>query len=399
MPRRIDHLGAGEVNGYILDRSGPRRMDATDWWRTGFRAITAALALRAVPTASAHGGHGGPPLPQWLALVALVVGAGIVAASAYARRSLSPTLALIGVFDGLLVGVVGAVGLVQLSPVESLAASQPPIGRAWYGALTLGSGLAIAVGSLAVGRIRWPDRPRYAAVGILLGLWVAYPVLVPGSLTNPAGYLLALATPAAVGYVVRKDAGSLLSRAFADRAARWFGVGTGSLAAVLFAFSTGMVTFVPESGRGVNLTQDFATTARVANPLVYWPAVEFHVHDAVGTVPVGGVVSVGMALLVGLTAALVGLNGAVLAARWRASAAGGGVETTAGSAAIAAPNACCCCGPVVAELAVASVGPAAAAPLYWVFVDLASPVGALFFVASVALLAGNLVRAGAGRGE
>jgi len=371
-------------------------MVATDWSRTSGRAVGLAVGLGSVPIASAHGGHGGPPLPQWLALVALVAGVGIAAASAYARRRLSPTLALVGAFDGLLVAAVGAVGLVQLSPVASLAAGQPPLGGAWYRSLALGSGLAIAVGSLAAGRRRWPDRPRYAAVGILLGLWVAYPVLVPGALTNPAGYLLALSVPAAVGYVVRTDAGGLVRRALADRAARWFGAGTGALAAVLFAFSMGMVTFVPESGRGVDLTHDFVTTARVANPLVYWPAVEFHVHDAVGTVPVSGVVSVGMALLVGLIAVLVGLNGAVLAARWRASAAGGGTGATAGSAAIAAPNACCCCGPVLAELAVASVGPAAAAPLYWVFVDLASPVGALFFAASVALLAGNLVRAAGG---
>lgn len=42
-----------------------------------------------------------------------------------------------------------------------------------------------------------------------------------------------------------------------------------------------------------------------------------------------------------------------------------------------------------------SVGPSAAAPLYWLFVDLASPIGALFFVASVGLLAGNLAVFGA----
>lgn len=379
-------------------------MDATDRERrsriSGRLAALAVVlvALGAAPVASAHGSSHGPSLPQWLALAILVVGVAVAVASAYARRYVSPSLALVGVFDGILLGVVGAIGLVQLSPVESLSASQPPIGQAWYGALALGVGLAMLVGSLVVGRWRWPERPRYAALGMLLGLWVAYPVLVPTPLTNPVGYLLALAAPAAVGYVVWADSGDLLRRVLADRGARWFGVGTAGAAALLFTFSMGVLTLVPEPGEGVNLNRDFVTTARVANPLVYWPAVEFHFHDAVGTVPLSGVVSVGMALLVGLIAALVGLNAALLAFQWRAKAAGGGMEATAGSAAIAAPNACCCCGPVLSELAVVSVGPAAAAPVYWLFVDLASPVGAVFFVASVALLAGNLVRAGVRNG-
>ncbi|NEU57849.1 hypothetical protein [Halorussus sp. MSC15.2] len=304
------------------------------------------------------------------------------------------TTALVVAFAGIVVAAIGAVGLVQLSPVETLATSQPPISRAWYGPLTLGIGLAIVVGSLIVGRMRWPSDPRYAALGMLLGLWVAYPVLVPRPLTNPVGYLVALAVPVTVGYVVRRDCWDLLARALSDRAARWFGVGTGVVAGLFFMFSMGMLTFVPEVGSGVNLNRSFVTTSQVTNPLVYWPAVEFHFHDFVGTTPLSGVVSVGMAMLVGLVAVLVGLNAALLAYQWRANAASGGAEATAGSAAVAAPNACCCCGPVISELAVVSVGPSAAAPLYWLFVDLASPVGALFFVVSVGLLAGNLVRTG-----
>jgi hypothetical protein len=366
-------------------------------------------ALAALPTASAHGGEAAPPIPQWLALVVLLVGVAVTVGSGYARGRTSATTALGGAFAGLVVAVSGAIGLVQLSPVESLAASQPPLSQVWFGALTLGIGLAIVVGSLVVGRMRWPDRPRYAALGMLLGLWVTYPIISPGSLTNPLGYLLALAVPGAVGYLLWRDGRGLLVRALADRVARWFGVGTGVLAALFFMFSMGMLTFVPEYGRGVNLRESFVTTAQVANPLVYWPAVEFHFHDFLGAVPLSGVVSVGMGLLVGLVAVLVGLNAALLAYQWRANTAehgsassrprtddtaGGGPEATAGSAAVAAPNACCCCGPVLAEMVVVSAGPAAAAPLYWLFVDLASPLGALFFVTSVGLLAGNLVRAG-----
>ncbi|WP_276300115.1 hypothetical protein [Halorussus lipolyticus] len=362
--------------------------------RSVARGGTLFAALAAMPVASAHGGEAAPPMPQWLALAVLLVGVVVAVGSGYARRRTSATAALSGAFAGLAVAAVGAIGLVQLSPVESLAASQPPIARAWYGPLTLGIGLAIVVGSLVVGRMQWPDRPRYAALGMLLGLWVAYPVVVPGSLTNPLGYLLALSVPVTVGYVVWRDARGLVGRALADRPSRWFGTGTGVVAGLFFMFSMGMLTFVPEPGRGVELESSFVTTSQVTNPLVYWPAVEFHFHDFLGTAPLSGVVSVGMGLLVGLVAVLVGLNAALLASQWRANSSGGGAEATAGSAAVAAPNACCCCGPVLAEMAVVSVGPAAAAPLYWLFVDLASPLGALFFVVSVGLLAGNLVRSG-----
>ncbi|WP_137283823.1 hypothetical protein [Halorussus salinisoli] len=362
--------------------------------RSVARGATLLTALGAVPVASAHGGEATPPMPQWLALAVLVVGIAATVGSAYARRWTSATAALGGAFAGLVVAAVGAVGLVQLSPVETLATSQPAISRAWFGPLTLGIGLAIVIGSLVVGRVRWSDRPRYAALGMVLGLWVAYPVLVPGSLTNPVGYLLAATALATVGYVVWRDGKVLLGRALADRPSRWFGAGTGVVAGLFFMFSMGMLTFVPEAGGGVDLSRSFVTTARVANPLVYWPGVEFHFHDFLGTTPLSGVLSVGMGGMVGLVAVLVGLNAALLAYQWRANATGGGAEVTTGSAAVAAPNACCCCGPVVAELAVASAGPAAAAPLYWLFVDLASPLGALFFVASIALLVGNLVRAG-----
>ncbi|UPV98853.1 hypothetical protein M0R88_09945 [Halorussus gelatinilyticus] len=358
------------------------------------RGGTLAAALGAVPVASAHGGEAAPPMPQWFALAVLLVGVVAAVGSAAVRDRTSATVALGGAFAGLVVAATGAVGLVQLSPVETLAASQPAIARAWFGPLTLGIGLAVVVGSLVVGRMRWPDRPRYAALGMLLGLWVTYPVLVPGSLTNPVGYLLVAAVLLAVGYVVRRDAGGLLERALADRPSKWFGAGTGVVAGLFFAFSMGMLTFVPEPGGNVDLSESFVTTARVANPLVYWPGLEFHLHDFLGTTPLSGVLSVGMVGMVGLVAVLVGLNAALLGYQWRANDATGSAEVTTGTAAVAAPNACCCCGPVVAELAVVSVGPAAAAPLYWLFVDLASPLGALFFVASVALLTGNLARAG-----
>lgn len=362
--------------------------------RSMARGATLAAALGAVPVTSAHGGEAAPPMPQWLALAVLLVGVVATVGSALVRDRTTATVALGGTFAGIAIAATGAVGLVQLSPIETLTASQSAISRAWFGPLTLGIGLAVVIGSLVVGRMRWPDRPRYAALGMLLGLWVAYPVIVPGALTNPVGYLLSVAALVAVCYVVWRDASGLVGRALADRPSRWFGAGTGVVAGLFFAFSMGMLTFVPEPGGNVDLTESFVTTVRVANPLVYWPGVEFHVHDLVGTMPLSGVLSVGMVGMVGLVAALVGLNASLLGYQWRANDATGSAEVTTGTAAVAAPNACCCCGPVVAELAVVSVGPAAAAPLYWLFVDLASPLGALFFVTSVALLVGNLARAG-----
>ncbi|USZ69275.1 hypothetical protein NGM10_05940 [Halorussus salilacus] len=348
------------------------------------RVVGLLAVLGAVPVASAHGGSHGPPIPEWSALATLALGVALVDAGVYAKRSVSPTLALVGVFDGVVFVTVGTVGLVQLSGIEAIAASQPPVESAWYGAPTLGVGLVAVVGSLVVGRMRWPERPRYAALGMALGTWVAYPVFVPGALTNPLGYLLAVATPAVVGYVLWTDARESLARALADRAARWFGVGIGIATALVLAFSMRLVSLVAESGTEGDLT-DFVTTTRIAKPLVYWPAVEFHVHEFVGFVPVSGVVSVGLVVVVGLVATLVGLAAAALAARWRASDA-------ERSPALPLALAVAFFAPVLAVVAAVAVG-RPAAPLYWVFVDLASPLGALFFAASVALLTGTLVRA------
>ncbi|WP_434529938.1 hypothetical protein ACODNH_00470 (plasmid) [Haloarcula sp. NS06] len=58
-------------------------------------------------------------------------------------------------------------------------------------------------------------------------------------------------------------------------------------------------------------------------------------------------------------------------------------EGTAGSAAIVGTCTCGCCGPLVAKIAVLAAGPSIAAPLYWVFVDSASPLSAVFIVGSL----------------
>ncbi|WP_076430201.1 hypothetical protein [Haladaptatus litoreus] len=356
----------------------------------GVRALVVLAALGALPIASAHGGEHTPAYPQWLPLVVLFGGIGIVATSVFFGRTAwnhQRTVALWGVFAGLFVSVVGAVGLVQFSVIETVRAAQAPLAQEWYLPLTLAAGTIIAVGSVLAGRIKWPNRPRYAGLGLLLGAWVAYPAVMGafGTRTHPLGYALVFALPVALGYIIWRDARESLSLALRDRPARWFGVGNGVLAGLFFAFSMGMLSFIPEHGIGVP-DGAFVTTIPVANPLVYWTAVEFNFPS----VPLSGVLSLGMVIQIGTVAILVGLNAAVIAFHWQGATKTDSREITSGTATVAVPAAFCCCGPLISELAVVSVGPSAAAPLYWLFVDLASPIGALFFVFSVALLAGNL---------
>ncbi|WP_458206086.1 hypothetical protein [Haladaptatus sp. NG-SE-30] len=380
----------GRISEYMMAESLEANMDSNvGAWSS--RALVALTVFGSVPVVSAHGGGHSQPYPQWLALVVLLAGVGIVAGSVLLGRTAwehRRTLALWGVFGGLFVAAAGAVGLVQLSPVETLRASQAPLSREWYQPLTLAAGTIIAVGSFVAGRLKWPERPRYAGLGMALGAWIAYPAVMDafGARTHPLGYLLVFGLPLGVGYVLWRDASEPLSLVVSDRPARWFGVGTGVLAGLFFAFSMGMLTFVPEHGVGVP-EGAFVTTIPVANPLVYWTAVEFSIPQ----IPLAGVFSLGMLIQIGVVAVLVGLNGTVIAYQWQGGTRTGTSEVTSGTAAVAAPNACCCCGPIISELAVVSVGPSAAAPLYWLFIDLASPVGALFFVTSIVLLAGNLV--------
>ena len=88
---------------------------------------------------------------------------------------------------------------------------------------------------------------------------------------------------------------------------------------------------------------------------------------------------------------LIGLNAALIARHWRVAERAGMTEGTVGSAAIVGTCTCGCCGPLVDKIAVLAAGPAIAAPLYWVFVDSASPLSALFIVGSFALFAGSLI--------
>lgn len=349
-----------------------------------------------VPLASAHGGEHTPNIPQWYGLVIFLGGIGILGGSILLKRRdqiATTEHALYSVFLGLIIAAFGGILLVQLSPVDEYAASSMPFPRAWYLPITLGIGFTLMTASVVIGHLRWPTRPRYAWLGLFLGLWIAYPALIRGSATyhHPLGYLIALAVPLSVGYIIWRDGRHVLREIAQDTVARRFGFGVGAVMAVFFIFSTGMLALVPEegiiNGRSTIHTPAFIDTVPTANPLVVWPAVQFWFPQ----IPLSGTLSVGTLILVTLLGGLVAINAMLAAHQWLNANGANSTQSTAGAAALVGPNACGCCGPMFAQLAVVLLGPSAAAPLYWLFVDLSSPVGAFFFVGSVALLTGGFI--------
>ena len=357
--------------------------------------LTLLLSLGFVPAASAHGGHvsvNGVVLEQWYGLIPLVLGIAIILGSRYLPRVLRPAYArytLSGIFFGLLVAAFGAIWLVQLSPVEWYRV-EPLIPRALYEPFLLLAGSVIMLGSVLGGQLRWPRRPRYAVFGVLLGLWVAYPGLSTVgiyTLNNPLGYVIVFMFAGAFCYVLWRDAGGVVRRLSADRMARRFGIAVGLLSMLFFAFSSGMLYVIPDEGT-VDLSQRIIGTVPVENPLVMWPALQFWFPQ----LPLGGMISVGTALLIAIFGGLIGLNAALFAFQFERSPAGAS-QTSAGVAGVAAPQACGCCGPAFAQIAVVLFGPSVAGPIYLLFADPSSSIGSLFFVASVALLTGILIRA------
>ncbi|QSG06242.1 putative membrane protein [Halapricum desulfuricans] len=349
--------------------------------------LASAVALTQVPVVAAHettatggitSGHG-----VALALVGILV---LVGSALLKRTGRSrPTLALYGVFVGLSLTVLGTVLFEGLSPDPTYTARSMPFPRAWYQPLALSVGTAVAVGSVLVGRLRWPTRPRYALLGVLMGLWIAYPYLIPGSSdSHPLGYAIVLATPVAVAYVLWADAGDAFRAVLRDRVARRFGIGTAVVLLVFFFGVTGYLSFFPEEGAPHEVTVAVLPTIY---QLVTWPTLEI----ALPHIPLFLAVSPGQLLILGTLSALIGLNGALIARQWRAEQRAGFTEGTAGSAAVVGTCTCGCCGPLVAKIAGLAAGPAIAAPLYWLFVDPMSPLSALFVVGSLLLFAGSIV--------
>ena len=175
-----------------------------------------AAATAAIPTAQAHSGTTHTGTPHWVlvALVAIgIVGAGL-SALAVRRGVLTGRGAIAGVFAGGLLAMVGGIGLVELQVV---AASGPQFGEL-YGPVAFLTGSAIMVGSLAAGWYYWHDRPRYMALGAVLGAWVIYPAVMPNNgITHPLGYGLVFAVPLVVVRIIQRDARTLLMRLRTNR--------------------------------------------------------------------------------------------------------------------------------------------------------------------------------------
>jgi hypothetical protein len=345
----------------------------------------------AVGTVTAHSGTTHAGTPHWLLFALALLGAGVAAGAvtAYRRGALDGTMGALAALSAAVIGAFGLVGLVELQVV----AATPPTLTDVYPVLSLVVGVAMAVGSLVVGRLKWPRRPRYAALGVLLAAWVVYPVAMPnGGVYNPVGHVLVVSVVLAVGYVLRRDARALVQSLRRDRRPLGAGLLAGGLFTVFFLFSAGTVTLNPDAGVGAP-TEPLVAFLPVADPLVAWPAVEF----VFPSVPLAGYLSVGTVLLLVLLGGLVTLNVGVMVQQWRTGSSGSSGTSTLGMAATTGATACCCCAPAFYGVLSVLFG-AAATPAYWAFLDPSSPVGGVFFAASVVLLLGSVVRStGGGR--
>lgn len=336
----------------------------------------------------AHSGTTHAGTPHWLLLGATLVGV-VAAVGGWAAVRDDATSDRPGgglLLGGVLVALFGAVGLVEIQVVPRTT----PDWTRWFPVINAVAAAAVAVGALVVGRLRYPGRPRYVGLALLLAGWTAYPVLLPNEgVAHPLGYLLAAALPVAVGYVLVRDAGDALPAALAGRVPKLVAGVAFGLFGVFFAFSAGTLSVNPDvtpqlAGEG------FVTTRRVVAPLVYWPAVEFYVPQ----VPLSGYVSAGTLGLAGLLGGLVALNAALVARQWAAGDAPDSPRAMVGAVTSAGATACCCCAPALYG-AVGVVFGGAASPVYWAFIDPTSPVGGLFLTASVLVLTGSVVRASA----
>lgn len=299
---------------------------------------------------------------------------------------ISPTVALYGVFIGIIIAGFGAVLFDGLSQDPTYTVSSFPFPRLWYPPLTLSIGFLITVLSFIIGWLRWPTQARYTFFGVLMGLWISYPNLLPGPASDslPLGYAIVLSTIVLAGYIIWTDAGEILRAVLRDPVARRYGIGVGLVLALFFLTITGYLSFFPEVGAPHEVT---IAVLPVIYQLVTWPTLEI----VLAHLPFFLAVPPDQLIIVGSLSALVGLNAASIVRHWRVEERAGLTQGTAGTAAIVGTSTGGCCGPLVAKITVFAVGPSLAAPLYWVFVDSASPLSALFIVGSILLFTGSLL--------
>jgi hypothetical protein len=260
-----------------------------------------------------------------------------------------------------------------------------------YPVLSLVVSALLAAGGFAVVRLKWPTKPQYAILCLILAGWIAYPAVMPNQgYTNPLGYLLALSLPVVLGYIVWTDARALLQSVRLQTKPKLTGVAAGVLMSVFFAFSAGTMSFNPDDGLNVP-TEAFVIPYEVASPLVVWPAVEWYFPS----IPFTGYVSVGTVLVMGVLGSLVGLNVALVTQQWIGSDSVEGKKMLSGSLATSGATACCCCAPAFYGVLSVLFG-TAATPIYWSFMIPTSPVGGVFFAGSILMLLGSLLQSTGG---
>jgi hypothetical protein len=356
--------------------------------RSFFVALGLLLVLTRIPLASAHGGTATAGLSQWHGIALSIVGFVFLGGTILLKQTnrISPTVALYGVFVGIVVTAFGAILFEGLSPEQTYTAHSMPFPRSWYQPLSLVGGLLIMVIRFVIGWLRWPTRSRYTYLGILMGVWIAYPYLILGAAgdSHLLGYAVVVGTPVLVGYIIWKDAGSVLRAVLRDSVARRFGIGVGGVVAVFFVSVTGYLSVFPEEGVS---HEPFVTVLPAVYQLVTWPILEIYLPH----IPLFIALSPGLLIVVGVMSTLIGLNATLIARRWRVEQQAGLTESTAGTTAVVGSCTCGCCGPLVAKVALVAAGPSIAAPLYWVFVDSASPLSTLFIVGSIILFTGSLI--------
>jgi len=349
-------------------------------------ALTTRAVVRALTVPVAHSGTTHAGTPHWILGAITLLGVAAVAFGWTKLRDADATGRVgVGVFSaGVVLVIAGTIGLVE---VQITPGSTPEWTR-WFPVINAITAMVLAVGSLVVVRWQWPERPRYVGLGFLLAAWIGYPTLMPREgLSHPFGYLLAAAVPAAIAYVLWRDAGDAVPAVFRARVPKLAALVTFSLFTVFYAFSTGTLSVNPDVTPEM-AGQGFVTPYQVASPLVYWPALEFYVP----AIPLSGYVSLGSLLLVAVLGGLVATNAALAARQWTASGAVESPRAMIGTVTTAGATACGCCAPAVYGATGALFG-AAATPVYWAFMDPSSPVGGLFFAASVLLLTGSALRA------
>lgn len=367
-------------------RRGRRRRGATALGRALRRTLALVLgaATLAAP-AAAHSGTTHAGTPHWLLFGLLAAGIATIVVSSVAvrRRLCTAPVALVLLFVGGAATLFGGIGVVELQVV----ARTPPRLTEYYPILSVLVGGLLALGGAVVTLQRWPNRPQYLFLCLVLAWWIVYPTVMPNQgYLHPVGYLLAVSLPVTLGYIVLTDARGVLRDLRSRRRPRYVGLAAAVLFAVFFAFSAGMVTVNPDEGANLP-AEAFVVPYEVASPLVVWPAIEWYVPS----IPFAGYVSVGTLLLLGTLGGLVGLNAAVVARGWTARSDVAGATTLTGTVAASGATACCCCAPAFYG-AVSVVFGAAATPVYWSFMIPSSPVGGTFFAASVLLLTGSFLR-------